>query len=251
MSRVQSIERAFLVLGALVDGPLGVTEIAGRVDLAKSTVARLLAALDAEGAVERVSDPRRYRLGPRISSLATGRQETRGLVAIAHPALVELAAETGEAAGLSVPDGRTMHYVDQVDSPNPVQVRDWTGSRIPMHAVSSGQVVLAHRSASAVARFLAEPLERFTPRTIVDAGALLDRLREVRRDGHAWVRDEFADGITSVAAPIGGPDGEVVAAVHLHGPSYRFPSAGSEPAIGEAVAATAARIGTRLRGGTR
>ena len=239
------------MLGALVDGPLGVTEIAGRVDLAKSTVARLLAALDAEGAVERVADPRRYRLGPRISSLASGRQETRGLVAIAHPSLVELAAETGEAAGLSVPDGRTMHYVDQVDSPNPVQVRDWTGSRIPMHAVPSGQVVLAHQSASAVARFLSEPLEAFTSRTIVDAARLLDRLREVRRDGHAWVRDEFADGITSIAAPIGGPDGEVVAAVHLHGPSYRFPSAGSELAIGEAVAAAAARIGTRLRGGAR
>lgn len=251
MSRVQSIERAFRVLGALVDGPLGVTEIASRVDLAKSTVARLLAALDAEGAVERVTDPRRYRLGPRISSLASGRQETRGLVAIAHPALVELAAETGEAAGLSVADGRTMHYVDQVDSPNPVQVRDWTGSRIPMHAVSSGQVVLAHRSASAVARFLSEPLEPLTSHTIVDAAVLLERLRDVRRDGHAWVRDEFADGITSVAAPIAGPDGEVVAAVHLHGPSYRFPSAGSEPAIGEAVAAAAARIGTRLRGGAR
>ena len=56
VSRVQSIERAFAVLGALGDGPLGVTEVAERVRLPKSTAARLLAALVAEGAVEQVPD---------------------------------------------------------------------------------------------------------------------------------------------------------------------------------------------------
>lgn len=249
MSRVQSIERAFSVLGALADGPLGVTDVAGRVGLPKSTAARMLASLEREGAVEQVPGETRYRLGPRIATLASGRQETRGLVAIAHPALVELAGETGEAAGLSVPDGRTVHYVDQVDSPNPVQVRDWTGSRVPMHAVSSGQVFLAHFSSSALARFLAEPLEPFTSATLTDAAALLARLRDVRRDGHAWVHEEFAEGISSVAAGIAGADGELIAAVHVHGPAYRFPSPGGAEAVATAVTSAAARIGTRVRGG--
>ncbi|MBA3876476.1 MAG: IclR family transcriptional regulator [Anaerolinea sp.] len=249
MSRVQSIERAFTVLGALADGPVGVTDVAGRVGLPKSTAARLLASLEREGAVEQVPGETRYRLGPRLVSLAAGLRDTRGLVAIAHPTLVALAGELGEAAGLSVPDGRTVHYVDQVDSPNPVQVRDWTGSRIPMHAVSSGQVFLAHLPSPAVARFLAEPLERFTSWTITDAGTLLERLRDVRRDGHAWVREEFAEGIASVAAPIAGADGEVVAAVHAHGPTYRFPTPGTEAAVAVAVQAAAARIGVRLRTG--
>ena len=247
MSRVQSIERAFSVLGALADGPVGVTDVAARVGLPKSTAARMLASLEREGAVEQVPGETRYRLGPRIATLASGRQETRGLVAIAHPALVELADETGEAAGLSVPDGRTVHYIDQVDSPNPVQVRDWTGSRIPMHAVSSGQVFLAHLGPPALARFLAQPLEEFTESTLIDAGALIERLRDVRRDGHAWVHEEFAEGITSVAAGIAGPDGELIAAAHVHGPTYRFPGAGQAGAIAAAVTAAAARIGTRLR----
>jgi DNA-binding IclR family transcriptional regulator len=247
MSRVQSIERAFAVLGALADGPVGVTDVAGRVGLPKSTAARMLASLEREGAVEQVPGETRYRLGPRIVVLAAGLRDTRGLVAIAHPTLVALAGELGEAAGLSVPDGRTVHYVDQVDSPNPVQVRDWTGSRIPMHAVSSGQVFLAHLSAPALARFLAEPLEPFTARTLTDAGALLERLRDVRRDGHAWAREEFAEGIASVAAPIAGSDGEIVAAVHVHGPTYRFPGPGRTEALAAAVRAAAARIGTRLR----
>jgi DNA-binding IclR family transcriptional regulator len=248
MSRVQSIERAFAVLGVLAGGPAGVTEIAVRAALPKSTVARLLATLAREGAVEQVPGETPYRLGPRLGSLARGIVPTRSLVATAHPYLVELAAAVGEAAGLSIPDGFTVHYVDQVDSSNPVQVRDWTGTRIPMHAVSSGQVFLAFMPASALARFLAIPLESFTPRTITDASALLERLREVRRDGCAWVHEEFAEGITSVAAPVAAADGEVVAGVHVHGPSYRFPAPGSEARVATAVVAAAAQIGARLRG---
>ena len=246
---VQSIRRAFTVLGALADGPLGVTEVAARSHIPKSTAARLLSALAAEGAVEQIPGERRYRLGPHLIALASGLGDARGLVATARPALVDLADELGEAAGLSVRDGWTAHYVDQVDSPNPVQVRDWTGTRIPLHAVSSGQVFLAQLPAPMLSRYLAEPLEAFTPRTLTDAGALLERLRDVRRDGHAWVREEYALGISSVAAPVADARGELVAAVHVHGPSYRFPSEGAETAIAEAVRAAAARIGVRLRTG--
>ena len=70
MSRVQSIERAFAVLSALSGGPIGVTEVAERADLPKSTAARLLSSLSREGAVEQVPGDTRYRLGPRIATLA-------------------------------------------------------------------------------------------------------------------------------------------------------------------------------------
>src|SRR3972149_6046153 len=137
MSRVQSIERAFAVLDALVDGPLGVTEVAARAGVPKSTAARLLNALQTEGAVEQLPGDTRYRLGRRLAVLASGLRDTRGLVAVARPTLVELADATGEATGLSVADGFTVHYVDQVDSPNPVQGRDWTGSPAPSPPRSS------------------------------------------------------------------------------------------------------------------
>jgi DNA-binding IclR family transcriptional regulator len=247
VSRVQSIERAFSVISTLTDGPLGVTEVADRAHLPKSTAARLLASLGREGVVEQVPGERRYRLGERLVSLTSSLRPTRGLVATAHPHLVALAERTGEAAGLSVPDGPTMHYVDQVESPNPVQVRDWTGTRIPMHAVSSGQVVLANLSSVALDRFLAYPLERFTPRTLVKLDDLRDRLHEIRRDGFAWAREEYAIGISSIAAPIADAGGEVVAAVHVHGPAYRFPRDGGEPELERAILETAARIAGRLR----
>jgi DNA-binding IclR family transcriptional regulator len=247
VSRVQSIERAFAVLGTLADGPIGVTEVAERTSLPKSTAARLLASLAREGAVEQVPGDTRYRLGGRLATLAAGVLPTRSLVRLARPSLAELSAAVGEAAGLSVPEGELVHYIDQVDTPNPVSVRDWTGSRLPMHAVSSGQVLLALRPVAALEHYLEQPLERFTERTLVDPDALQARLREVRRDGYAWVREEFDRGINSVAAPIADVSGEVVAAVHLHGPSYRFPTAGSEALIAERVVTTAARIAGSLR----
>ncbi|HEY8237826.1 MAG TPA: IclR family transcriptional regulator [Candidatus Limnocylindrales bacterium] len=249
---VQSIRRAFAVLRALADGPLGVSEVAIASRIPKSTAARLLAALASEGAVEQVPGERRYRLGPDLLAIASGLGETWDIVAIARPTLVDLTTELGEAAGVSIRDGWTVQYVDQLEppNPNPVAVRDWTGTRIPLHAVSSGQVFLAQLAAPVLARYLAEPLEAFTARTLTDASALLERMRDVRRDGHAWVRDEYAVGISSVAAPIADARAEVVAAVHVHGPSYRFPAPGDEDRIASAVRAAAARIGARLRAGS-
>ncbi len=250
MSRVQSIERAFAVLGALGDGPIGVTEVAARVGLPKSTAARMLASLAGEGAVEQVPGESRYRLGARIVSLAAGVVPTRSIIALARPVLIDLASTTGEAAGLSVADGFVVHYVDQVETAHQVLVRDWTGTRLPMHAVSSGQVFLAHLAPSSVDRLLAHPVERYTPRTVVEPARLRDKLRQIQIEGYAWTQDEFAEGLNSVAAPITDAVGEVTAAVHVHGPSFRFPPAGAEATIADLVLAAAARISARLRQGS-
>jgi DNA-binding IclR family transcriptional regulator len=247
VSRVQSIERAFAVLSALADGPIGVTEVAERVALPKSTAARMLASLTREGVVEQVPGDTRYRLGGRIVSLASGVLQAPSLLAIAHPILVELASATGEAAGLSVPDGTSVHYIDQVETTHQVQIRDWTGSRLPMHAVSSGQVFLAHMSPDALERHLGLPRVAFTARTITDSALLRERLRTVQLVGCAWAREEFAEGLNSIAAPVAGANGEIVAAVHVHGPTYRFPEVGTEARIAELVVGAAGTLSGRLR----
>lgn len=247
MSRVQSIERAFAVLSALGEGPLGVTEIAERVGLPKSTVARLLATLAREGAVEQAAGGTDYRVGSRLVTLAASVLPTRNIVALAHPELVDLARRCGEATGLSILDGSSVHYVDQVETPNPVRVRDWTGTRAPLHAVPSGIVLLASLSDAAIARYLERPLERFTTRTTTSADTLRDRLAAATRDGFAWGIGEYAEGINSIAAPVADADGEMVAAVHIHGPSYRFPAPGAEEIIEAEIVVSAAHVSARLR----
>ncbi len=247
MSSIQSVKRAFDVLGSLGDGPLGVTEVADRAGLPKSTAARVLATLVGEGAVEQVPGDTSYRLGPRLITLAAGFSLTRSLAAIARPMLIDLAESSGEAAGLAMPDGDLVHYIDQVDTVQPVLVRDWTGARIPLHAVSSGQVLLAFRTPAAIERYLERPMERFTEHTLTDPDSVRERLREVRRHGYNWAMDEFEDGISSIAAPIADASGEVIAAVHVHGPSFRFPAEGSKPDLAQLLLAGAARIAAGLR----
>jgi DNA-binding IclR family transcriptional regulator len=246
MSSVQSVERAFTVLRAVATGPAGVSELARRVDLPTSTVARLLGTLEALGVVSRVNDGMSYRVGPTVTDLAAAIGRSPGLVSVGRVYLAELVDQVGETAGLSVPDGDDIVYLDQVECSNQVQVRDWTGVRLPQHVVSSGLVVLAHRPPAEIDAYLARPLASFTPRTLTDPAAMRARLLTVRRVGFAWTAEEFHEGITSVAAPVLTRSGEVVAILHCHGPSYRFPRPGCEEHIGELVRDVAARMTKRL-----
>jgi IclR family pca regulon transcriptional regulator len=242
---VQSVDRAFAVLDAVSAQPAGVTAIAERVRLPKSTVARMLQTLERIEAVERVDGPR-WRIGRAVTSLAGTVSPERSIVPLARPHLAHLVAELSEDAGLAVPDGYDVHYVAHVESDNPVQVRDWTGTRAPLHAVPSGLVLLAEWPREAVDGYLGRGLVRLTPRTISSAAALRRRLAEVRAQGHAWGREEFADGINSVAAPVHDARGKAIAAIHVHGPAYRFPPAGSDDEIASLVAAAAAATGREL-----
>ena len=250
MSSVQSIRRAFAVLGALADGPLGVTRGRGARPRIPKSHGRP-PARRARGRGRRRAGPRRAALPARArtsSALASGLGDDPRAGRHRPPDARRAGrASSGEAAGLSVRDGWTVHYVDQVDSPNPVQVRDWTGTRIPLHAVSSGQVFLAQLPAPALValpRRAAGGVHGAHPHRAARSSS---GSAHVRRDGHAWVRDEFADRDQSVAAPIADARGEVVAAVHVHGPSYRFPTPGSEAKVASAVVAAAAEVGMRLR----
>jgi DNA-binding IclR family transcriptional regulator len=245
---VQSVERAFALLGCLAGGPAGVSELSARVGLPKSTVSRLLATLEALGAVEQLAPGGAYQIGDAVLALGRAASHTADLVVASRPHLIELALLTGEATGVSVLDGSEVHYLDQVASDHAVQVRDWTGERVAAHVVSSGQVLLAALPQERLDRFLARPLARFTERSITDADELRARLASVRADGYAWVRGEFSDDIDSVAAPVRGRMGRVVAALHVHGPSYRFPAAGSTDAVVAQLRRTASRLSQRLAG---
>lgn len=231
---VQSLERAFAILDEVARRPAGVTAIAERVRLPKSTVARLLATLEDVDAVERF-DGARWRIGPGVAGLTSAVSPERNLVSTAEPVVAELVAELGEDAGLGLPDGNEILYVAQIESDNPVQVRDWTGTRAPMHAVPSGLVLLAAWPEDAVDAYLAGELVALTRRTMTSPAVLRARLADVREAGYAWGLEEFAEGIDSVAAPIHDARGNAVAAVHVHGPAYRFPRSGEEARVSAAV----------------
>lgn len=251
MSTVQSVERAFAVLRCLASGAAGVSEIADRTDLPKSTVSRLLGTLVELGAVEQSEVLGVYGLGELIIELSASASPGRNLVSLARPHLVELVDQIDEAAGLGVLDGDKVYYLDQVDGHHEVQVRDWTGESVDAHVVSSGLVLMAAAAPDVRASFLSQPLEAWTDKSVTDPVLIAARLDDVEQAGFVWVYEEMSEGLNSVAAPIVNPAGMVIGAVHAHGPSYRFPAPGTAAAVAAAVVESAHRISERLAGRQR
>ncbi len=214
----------------MATGPAGISEVARRVDLPTSTVARLLGTLESVGAVTRVGGGVTYQVGPTVAELATATDGSAGVSAASRPFLVELVSRVGETAGLSVPDGNEVLYLDHVDAAMQVQIRDWRGDRLPLHVVSSGLVMLAHRSVADVEDYLRQPLATYTEHTVTDPAALRRRLEVVRREGFVWTAGEFDLGLTSVAAPVFSPSGARGRCAPLPRAQLPLPPRGAEDA---------------------
>jgi DNA-binding IclR family transcriptional regulator len=242
MATVESVARALKIIESLAMSPAGLSETARRVELPKSTVARLLSTLEDFEAVERDDDGRTYRLGPMVQRLSTAAGGPAQFAGFARPYLEELTEATGEAAGVSIPDVYEVHYIGQTDAKHPVQVRDWTGELIPMHVVPSGLAIMAHWPDKETDRFLKRELKQLTSNTVTDPEAIRQRLLQTRKRGHVWGYEEFVEGINSVAAPVLEKGGMVTGAIHVHGPAYRFPGDEDDNKIGEAVAEAARRL---------
>ncbi len=243
---MQSIERTFALLRALGAGPAGVTELSDRTGLPKSTVARILGALERELAVEQDEAGGEYRLGPSLGDLAGASAPGRNLIAAARPHLWDLTEVTGETSGLSILDRNEVLYLDHYESTEEVQVRSWTGERVAPHVVPSGLVMLADRSPTTLDSLLRKPLARMTEASVTDPEKLKARLDEIREVGYVWVFAEFDESINSVAAGVRDHSGSVVAALHVHGPAYRFPPSDRIDEFGHLVRDAARRLSSQL-----
>lgn len=244
MSSVQSVVRAMALLEAVADEPAGLSTLARRVDLPVSTASRLLTTLEGVGAVERVDEVGSFRIGPRIVNMSRSVSTGPTLVALTDEALVSLSAAFNEAAGLSVASGYTVHYLSQIEVTRSVRVEDWVGHIVPMHLVSSGYALLAYWGDDAIETFLEHQLVATTSASVTDPAVIRKRLDQVRADGYIWTMEEFVEGLSSIAAPLFNSTGEVVAAVHIHGPSYRFPA--DRNAVERELLATTASLSSLL-----
>lgn len=248
MSNVGLIERVFALLRVVAATAEGatVTQLAKETGLPKSTVSRLLAALEQVEAVTRASAGHGFTIGPGLVALVAQVPHPQTLSTIARPYLQALQEAIGETVALTLPEGDDAYVALQLTSHHAIQVRDWTGVRIPMYVQSTGRVFLAARPDEALARYLAGPLHPYTAKTIVTPTDLQTELDRVRADGYAWVSEEFEEGLTAVAAPVYDGTGHVVAAVNAFGPTFRFPATGQQATITRQVIAAAQQIAVRL-----
>jgi len=201
---------------------LQLAEISERAGLNKTTAHRLLQALASEALLDRNPDNGAYRLGPAVMALGVQALASNGLRLTVRPLLKRLAEDTGETATLEVRVDDAMLILDEVTGGRYLGAGGNVGTRWPLHASSTGKVMLAFDPASR-ARLHAE-LEAFTPRTLTSERQLAAALDEVRRRGFAETVDELEDGFTGVAAAVRGSGGEVLAAISVCGPTQRLPA---------------------------
>ena len=220
---LQSVTRALRSLELIAEaGELGVTELGKRLGVHKATASRLAATLAERGLVERDPVSDKYRLGFGLIRLAGAAMAGLDVVSTAHPILEDLGDRTRETVNLGVLSGDVVVYIDQVTGTRSIVSVSWVGRRTPVHCSSNGKVLLAFMADAERERLLAGPLERWTPKTIVDPDELRAQLEQVRSRGYAQTMEELEEGLNAVAAPVRRSDGQVSAALSVSGPAFRM-----------------------------
>jgi DNA-binding IclR family transcriptional regulator len=242
---VQSVDRALTILEALARaGVAGVTEVAGELDVHKSTAFRLMSTLEAHDLVEQTGERGKYRLGVGVLRLAGATTARLDVVQEARQICRRLAAATGETVNLAVLSGSSALYLDQVAGSSALQSHNWVGQHIPLHATSNGKILLSELDPARLDEVL-HTLAAYTDHTIVARPRLADELAEVRRRGYAVAVDELEQGLTAAAAPIRNAHGDIIASMSVSGPSFRIRDGGLDAAIEQLVAA-ASEVSFRL-----
>jgi len=221
---VQSVDRAVRILEILArSGGSGVSEVAADLEVHKSTAFRLLAALEERGLVEQNSDRGKYQLGFGILRLASAIPVRLGLVRQARPVLDELAAQIGETVNLAVIREHYAVNVAEALGASAISAQTWLGQLTPLHATSSGKILLAHLDDAQRDQVLeAAGQPRLTADTITSRSELEKQLEQALVDGYASTFEEYEVGLNAVAAPVRDHTGGVVAAVSISGPAFRL-----------------------------
>jgi DNA-binding IclR family transcriptional regulator len=219
---VQVIERAARILRELAEFPdegLSLASLAQRAGLARSTVHRLVTALQAEAFVVPASPGGRVKLGPGLVALAV--IASPDLVREIHPWAARLSHELDETVDISVLQHNQVLFVDQVAAPRRLRAVSAVGSLFPAHSPAPGKALLSALPDERVVELLPVELESLTPSTITRRDDLIAELEVVRQTGIAYDREEHTPGICAVAGVVRDATGRM-ASISVPLPAQRF-----------------------------
>lgn len=222
---LQTVQKAAQVLRLFTpqQPERGVTEVAAALDIPKSGAHALLRTLASEGLLQRTTSGR-YRLGWTLFELCQTLLDSSALLRTARPIMERLVAGWGVTTHLAVlVDGQVL-YVEKLQGDRALEiVLSGVGKRLPAHCSGVGKVLLAHQPWEVVLQIVqAKGLMSFTPNTITTVEQLRDELERVRQQGFAYDQEEVMVGLCCAAAPIYDESGQLIAAMSLSVPAYRF-----------------------------
>ena len=220
-SQVQVIARAATILRSLEEESTGLSlgQIAQRVNLARSTVQRIVAALETEKLVIAATPNGRVRLGPTILRLAASVRSD--FIALARPYLERLSEELHETVDLSTVKKDHLVFIDQVIGSQRLRTASAVGETFPLYCTANGKAYLAQLSDSAIETLIGRSYQARTPKTLTRIDALLAELKSARRSGVAYDREEHTLGISAVGVALRDPLGNSVA-ISVPVPAQRF-----------------------------
>ena len=223
-TRLSSVANALRLVKAFSDeqSEIGISDLAKRLGLAKSTVHRLASTLLEEGVLEQNAEDGKYRLGLALFELGALVRRKMDFTAAARPFLRMLMEKTGETAHLAILDHGSVLYMITHESQQAIRVSSNVGTRAPAHSTAVGKALLAFQPEEWIDRVVARGLPPSTPNTITDAKAFRRELAAVRTRGYAVDDEESEIGLRSMAAPIRADSGHVVAAISVAGPAHRM-----------------------------
>jgi IclR family transcriptional regulator, pca regulon regulatory protein len=218
----RSLERGLAILSAYDSGRplLGVSELARRIGLSRSTTHRYVSTLAQLGYLQQDATTRKYRLGTRVLDLGFSAINSMELREVAAPYLQQLSDELGYTVNMAILAGADVVYVERCRSSRVAQreidLNLHVGSRLPAYCTSLGKVLLAYLTeAEQDTAIQRTELVRRGPNTLTSASALRAELQRVRADGLAVSNEELAFGLRSIAVPIHSRSREGAAAINL------------------------------------
>ena len=232
-------------------------ELVGASQLNKTTAFRILSALENEGLLRRMPEGG-YRLGSEMVALGGRAMRSNALRTVSHALIRELSQQTGETVTLetlhnsqnnprdtAVDNQWHMLVIDETLSRYRVGISQFIGSRLPIHASSTGRVVLANLPSEMLDDFLTQARPQFTENTLVTESKLKKELNKIFKQGFAIVKGEIEIGLIAVGAPIFDLNGDVRSAISVVVPSFRV-KRGDLPDLAQRVVAQANKISHRL-----
>jgi len=201
--------------------PMGVTEVAKKMGMPKSSAQALLLTLTAKGYL--VRDEQGYTLPPELQGGWVGGLRKR-MLGIASPVLVRMAAESQESAFIgALTNEGTVQYLSKSVSPREVRYDASLEHARPIHCTSMGLVIMAYAPEHDLDRWLQpKNLSKNTAHTQTDPEVIRQWLTQIRKDGYAEVLDANVEGASGASAPLFGPKGTVVGALNLGAPTWRY-----------------------------
>ncbi|WP_116051786.1 IclR family transcriptional regulator [Amycolatopsis palatopharyngis] len=217
------------------DDALGVSELARRTALPKSSVHRLTGHLVAYGLLERAGPS--LRLGLRLFEIGQLATRQRGIVDAARPYLADLREATRNTVHLAVLEGTEVVYLDVLRGPDAPRLPSRIGGRFPAHATAVGKAILANGPQERIQAVIDAGLPRLSPRTVTAPGLLRRQLERIRAEGIAYEREESGPGVVCAASPLLDSVGTAVAAISISGWSNRMRTDRVAPAVRTAALA--------------